>query len=149
MIKIVFATVTGNSEATANFLKQFLTDNGSMEVELVRAENMEAEHFVKEDTYIVVGSTWNLGEMNQFIIHIYQDLEKVDLNGVNMAFVGLGDRIYGEEHFCRSIIDFREKALTRGANELLDPLYIDGEPEPQFEGVVKEWAQTLLSKISV
>lgn len=147
MVKIIYATVTGNTETVVKHVESRLKGGGVSEIELIRGEAFEAEHFSNEDKYIVAASTWNLGEMNQFLEHIFEDLPKTDMKGVNMAFIGLGDKIYGEENFCMSVKSFKEVALKQGAVEIIDPLYIDGEPESQLDTVVDEWTDKLLEKL--
>ena len=146
MVKIIFATLTGNTERVATYVKEQLDTKGSS-AELHRAEDTQMSIFNKEDHFIIAASTWNLGEMNQFIQHLYDKLPDTDMSGVKMAFIGLGDKIYGEDHFCKAVIDFREVAIKQGVNEIVDMLYVDGEPEMVMDTEVKAWVDELIEKL--
>ncbi len=148
MLKIIYASVTGNTESVARYVYKKMQELYTIDdIEIVSADEVDVSIFNKEDIFIVATSTWNLGQMNQYLEGLYAQIEDSDLSEVKMAFIGLGDKVYGEEYFCRSMKDFRERAVEKGAKELVDALIIDGDPEPVSEKGVDEWVDDLKSKL--
>lgn len=148
MVNIIYASVTGNTERVASYVAEYLLQAGlGLETMLHRAEEIDGELFNTKDIYIVATSTWDMGQMNQFLESLYEEIPDLDLTGVKMAFIGLGDLIYGEENFCKAMDMIRSRALNSGAIEIIDALKLDGDPDDQLDSAVSEWCDELIQAL--
>ena len=148
MVKIIYASTTGNTEKVAKYIFEKLhCDEKVKGVEIFSAVDIDITVFSKENQYIVATSTWNVGQMNQSLEELYAQLDSADLTGVRMAFVGLGDTVYGEENFCKAMHDFKKKAIGEGAIEICDPLIIDGDPDRIEDIGVNEWVNVFIKNL--
>lgn len=149
MLKIIYASITGNTENICRKIFELIESKNVFEsVEIFSADEVDSTVFNKEDSFIIGTSTWNLGQMNQNLENLYDQIEKTDLSDVKIAFVGLGDSVYGEENYNKSMLDFRERAIKSGAKEICNPLKIDGDPSLVIDTEVTDWVSLFANSVS-
>lgn len=131
---VLYATLTGNSQLVAETAAEELDYECYDVMDFAPADLIKYEHLV------LVASTWGDGEHNplgeEFSIALEES--KQDLSGLNVSFLGLGDRSY--ENFCNSINMFKEQLLGMGAKQVAKIHKIDGYPDEEILAAACEWA---------
>ena len=109
LAKIVYASMTGNTEEIADIVAEAL-ENLGIEVEMEECTQVDASDFEDADICIVATYTYDDGELPDEIVDFYEDLKEVDLTGKIFGVCGSGDTFY--DYFCKSIDDFEAVFLT-------------------------------------
>ncbi|MDR2465590.1 MAG: flavodoxin [Streptococcaceae bacterium] len=122
LAKVVYASMTGNTEEIANIVGEALKKEG-VEVEVDECTSVDAKDFEDADICIVATYTYGDGELPDEIVDFYEDLEDVDLSGKTYGVVGSGDTFYDE--FCKSVDDFDAQFSLTGAKKGAENVKID------------------------
>ena len=80
LAKIVFASMTGNTEEIADIVADKLKELG-LEVDIDECTTVDAEEFLEADIAIVASYTYGDGELPDEIVDFYEDLASLDLTG--------------------------------------------------------------------
>ena len=80
LAKIVYASMTGNTEEIADIVSEAL-ENLDMEVEMNECTQVDADEFEDADICIVATYTYGDGELPDEIVDFYEDLQELDLSG--------------------------------------------------------------------
>lgn len=80
LAKIVYASMTGNTEACADIVADKLEELG-FEVELDECSSVDADEMADADLCIVGTYTYGDGELPDEIVDFYEELAEVDLSG--------------------------------------------------------------------
>ena len=112
LAKIVFASMTGNTEEIADIVADKLKELG-LEVDIDECTTVDAEEFLEADIAIVASYTYGDGELPDEIVDFYEDLASLDLTGKIYGVVGSGDTFYDE--FCKAVDDFDRAFAATGA----------------------------------
>lgn len=140
-VNILYGSMTGNSMKVAEYIhSHFQNTNIESDLALVAEQYTP---FESDTLYLIVTSTWVSGEPNPEFADMYESLQKEDLTGVSFALVGLGDRTYGEEQFCRAIDMTEARIIERGGKITMNTLKIDGNPDSVLNTDVRAWAETV------
>jgi flavodoxin len=138
MVKIIYASLTGNTEMVAERFSEFL-DDADIDSGLFPAEEVDNTIFLNDKYFVIAVSTWNDGQLNELFTDLYEGLLEVDLTGKRFAFIGLGDMNYGEHYYCKGMKDVRKRVLDNGGTEMIKPFYIDGDPAPVLDNEFQNW----------
>ena len=103
LAKIIYASMTGNTEEIADIVGQKLEELGH-DVEVYECTNAFASEFEDSDIAIVATYTYGDGELPDEFVDIYDDLAELDLSGKIYGVVGSGDTFY--DYFCKAVDDF-------------------------------------------
>ena len=103
LAKIVFASMTGNTEEIADIVADKLRDLG-LDVEVDECTTVDASDFLEADIAIVATYTYGDGELPDEMMDFYEDLADLNLNGKIYGVVCSGDTFYDE--FCKAVDDF-------------------------------------------
>ena len=122
LAKIVYASMTGNTEEIADIVAEAL-ENLGIEVEMEECTQFDASDFEDADICIVATYTYDDGELPDEIVDFYEDLKEVDLTGKIFGVCGSGDTFY--DYFCKSIDDFEAVFLTTGATQGATKVRVD------------------------
>ena len=112
LAKIVFASMTGNTEEIADIVADKLRDLG-LDVDVDECTTVDASDFLEADIAIVATYTYGDGELPDEMMDFYEDLADLNLNGKIYGVVGSGDTFY--DYFCHSVdefVDSLEKVLS-------------------------------------
>ena len=115
LAKIVFASMTGNTEEIADIVADKLRDLG-LDVD-VRCNDttVDASDFLEADIAIVATYTYGDGELPDEMMDFYEDLADLNLSGKIYGVVGSGDTFYDE--FCKAVDDFDRVFVSTGAEK--------------------------------
>lgn len=140
LAKIVYASMTGNTEEISEIIEDKLIDAG-LEVEREECSDVESDFFDDADICIVATYTYGDGDLPYEIEDFFEDLADEELTDKIFGVVGSGDTEYGE-YYCQSARDFVtqfEKAgATRGAELVCIEHNAEGEDLDLLQGFVDE-----------
>ncbi|AGM99070.1 flavodoxin [Streptococcus iniae] len=114
LAKIVYASMTGNTEEIADIVANKLQELGH-DVEIDECTSVDASDFEDADMAIVATYTYGDGDLPDEIVDFYEDLQDLDLSGKVFGVVGSGDTFY--DYFCKSVDEFEEQFVLTGASK--------------------------------
>ena len=142
LAKIVYASMTGNTEACADIVADKLEALG-FEVECDECSSVDASDFEDADLVIIGTYTYGDGELPDEIVDLYEDLEDVDLSGKIYGCFGSGDTFYDD--FCICVDMFEERLALTGATKGAELVRVDLSPEDEDEAHFEAFAEHLAS----
>lgn len=142
--KIVYASMTGNTEEIAEIVKENL-ERLAINVEINECTTVDAEVFLDTDIAIVATYTYGDGELPDEIVDFYEDLQKLNLAGKIYGVCGSGDTYY--DQFCKSVDDFDHVFGTTGALKGAKNVKVDLAVEDDDREKLKLFADSLAKKI--
>lgn len=128
---VVYGSTTGNTETVAEYVTKTLEDEGML-VDLKNVTDVSISNLGDGYDLVLFGSsTWGDDEieLQEDFQSLYDDLDQSNLTGKKVAVFGCGDSSY--THFCGAVDAIEEKVGQLGANLLVSPLKIDGDPEKE------------------
>jgi flavodoxin short chain len=143
LAKIVYASMTGNTEACADVVADKLEELG-FEVELDECSSVDADEMADADLCIVGTYTYGDGELPDEIVDFYEDLKDVDLSGKIYGVFGSGDTFYDD--FCLCVDMFDETFAMTGATKGAESVKVDLSPEDEDETALEAFAESLAAK---
>lgn len=140
LVKIVYASMTGNTEACADIVADKLEELG-FEVELDECTSVDADDMADADLCIVGTYTYGDGELPDEIVDFYEELAEVDLSGKIYGCFGSGDTFYDD--FCICVDMFEAQFEKTGATKGAELVRVDLSPEDEDEAHLEAFAETL------
>lgn len=128
LAKIVYATMTGNTEGISEILEEKFTDKG-IDVERVEVDDADDDFFDDADICVVATYTYNDGELPFDFEDFYEELPDADLEGKVFGVVGTGDSELYPDYFCSAADDFAEAFSKTGAKKGADVVKIENEAD--------------------
>lgn len=145
LAKIVYASLTGNTEEIADIVAESL-ENLDLEVEIDECTDVDAEDFLEADICIVATYTYGDGDLPDEIVDFYEDLLDLDLSGKIFGVVGSGDTFYGDM-YCRSVDQFEEAFLKTGAKKGADSVKVEMDAEEEDIERLEQFAKTIAGNL--
>ncbi|MCI0130282.1 MULTISPECIES: flavodoxin [Enterococcaceae] len=145
LVKIVYASMTGNTEGISEIIEDQFIDAG-LEVEREECTDVDPDFFEDADICIVATYTYGDGELPFEIEDFFADLEEEDLEDKLFGVVGSGDTEYGE-YFCQSARDFVEQFKKTGATEGAEMVEIENEADGEDTERLQAFVDQLVSKV--
>jgi flavodoxin short chain len=142
LAKIVYASMTGNTEEIADVVAEAL-ENLSIEVEINECTQVDADEFEDADICIVATYTYGDGELPDEIVDFYEDLQDLDLSGKTFGVCGSGDTFYDD--FCKSVDDFEEAFNKTGASKGAESVKVDLAAEEEDIQKLEAFAKTIVA----
>lgn len=144
LAKIVYASLTGNTEEIADIVAEALEEQ-DIEVEIEECTQVDATDFADADICIVATYTYDEGDLPDDIVDFYEELKEVDLTGKIYGVVGSGDTFY--EFYCKSVDDFEAVFEKTGATKGAEAVKVDLAAEEEDIIKLEAFAKTIASKI--
>ncbi|MBZ2148516.1 flavodoxin [Streptococcus gordonii] len=145
LAKIVFASMTGNTEEIADIVADKLRDLG-LDVDVDECTTVDASDFLEADIAIVASYTYGDGELPDEIMDFYEDLADLDLSDKIYGVVGSGDTFYDE--FCKAVDDFDAVFASTGATKGAENVKVDLAAEEDDIENLENFAASLAAKVS-
>ncbi|MVX58218.1 flavodoxin [Streptococcus danieliae] len=145
LAKIVYASMTGNTEEIADIVADKLRDLG-VDVAIDECTMVEAEGFLEADVAIVASYTYGDGELPDEIVDFYEDLKDVNLEGKYYGVVGSGDTFYDE--FCKAVDDFDQVFAEIGAEKISESVKVDLAAEDEDIENLEKFAEEIAAKLA-
>lgn len=147
-VKIIYTSLTGNTQEAVDVLTDSLNDLGA-EVEVLDSEDgTEVDDFFTDaDAYVLASySDGDNGELPDGIIDFSDDLDGYDLSGKKVVVIGTGDSSYDE--FCGAV-DILEKQVQDDNATLIAPsLKIENAPDDDAIADLEELAHKLMTEVT-
>lgn len=140
LAKIVYASMTGNTEEIADIVAEAL-ENLNLDVEINECTSVDAEDFEDADICIVATYTYGDGELPDEIVDFYEDLQELDLSGKIFGVVGSGDTFY--EYYCKSVDDFEAAFAKTGATKGAESVKVELNAEEADIDNLEAFAKTI------
>ena len=144
LAKIVFASMTGNTEEIADIVADKLIEL-DVDVEVDECTTVDAEDFLEADIAIVATYTYGDGELPDEMMDFYEDLSSLDLSGKVYGVVGSGDTFYDE--FCKAVDDFDAAFAATGATKGAESVKVDLSAEDDDIARLEAFAEGLVNKV--
>ncbi|KXT77041.1 Flavodoxin [Streptococcus sp. DD10] len=144
LAKIVFASMTGNTEEIADIVADKLREEG-LDVDVDECTTVDAEDFLEADVTIVATYTYGDGELPDEIVDFYEDLAGLDLSGKIYGVVGSGDTFYDE--FCKSVDEFDLVFAGTGAEKGSENVKVDLSAEEEDIERLEAFAEEIAAKV--
>lgn len=144
LAKIVFASMTGNTEEIADIVADKLRDLG-LDVDVDECTTVDASDFLEADIAIVATYTYGDGELPDEMMDFYEDLSSLDLSGKVYGVVGSGDTFYDE--FCKAVDDFDAAFAATGALKGAESVKVDLSAEDDDIARLEAFAEGLVNKV--
>ncbi|EJR1031380.1 flavodoxin [Enterococcus faecalis] len=140
LAKIVYASMTGNTEEIADIVAEAFEDL-ELEVEIDECTQVDATDFEDADICVVATYTYGDGDLPDEIVDFYEDLQEIDLSGKIFGVCGSGDTFYDD--FCKSVDDFEAVFTKIGAKKGADSVKVDLAAEEDDIQRLEEFAKKL------
>ena len=144
LAKIVYASMTGNTEEIADIVAEAF-ENMDIEVEINECTQVDADEFEEADICVVATYTYDDGDLPDEIVDFYEDLQELDLLGKIYGVCGSGDTFYDE--FCKSVDDFDTAFAKTGASKGAENVKVDLNAEEEDIENLEAFAKELVAKI--
>ena len=144
LAKIVYASMTGNTEEIADIVAKKLEELGHT-VDVDECTTVDAADFEDADICIVATYTYGDGELPDEIVDFYEELEEEDLSGKIYGALGSGDTFY--DKFCQSVLDFDEQFAKTGATKGAENVLVDLNAEEEDVKNIEAFAKSLVEKL--
>ncbi|HEL1765769.1 TPA: flavodoxin [Streptococcus suis] len=147
LAKIVYASMTGNTEEIADIVASKLEELG-LEVQVHECTTIETEEILDADLIVVASYTYSYGgdgELPDEIVDFYADLADLDLTGKVYGVCGSGDTFYDD--FCSAVGDFDVMLGSRGATKGAENVKVDLAAEDEDIVNLEQFATDLVAKL--
>ena len=145
LAKIVYASLTGNTEEIADIVSEAL-ENLDIEVDMAECTEVDADEFNDADLCIVASYTYGDGDLPDEIQDFYDDLQELDLTGKIFGVVGSGDTFY--DYFCKAVDDFEAQFALTGATKGAESVKVDLSADDEDIQKLEAFAQAISQKVN-
>lgn len=145
LVKIVYASMTGNTEEISEILESTIQEAG-FDVEREECSEVEVDFFDDADACVIATYTYGDGELPFEFEDFFDELEDKDLSGKIFGVVGSGDKEYGDL-YCKSAHDFVEALEKTGAEKAAETVEIENNAEEEDIEALKKFVQQLAAKL--
>ncbi|MBG9769974.1 flavodoxin [Bacillus vallismortis] len=146
-ILLVYATMSGNTEAMADLIEKGLQE---AEAEADRYEVMDIDdaQLFNDYDHIMMGTyTWGDGDLPDEFLDLAEDMDEIDFSGKTCAVFGSGDTAY--EFFCGAVDTLEAKIKERGGEIVLPSVKIENNPEGEEEQELMEFGRQFAKKSGI
>ncbi|MGY3766626.1 flavodoxin [Vagococcus vulneris] len=145
LVKIVYASMTGNTEEISEIIEDKFVDEG-LDVEREECSDVDSDFFDDADVCVIATYTYGDGDLPFEFEDFFSDLPDEDLTGKIYGVVGSGDTEYGE-FYCQSARDFIEQFEKTGAKRGAELVCIEHNAEDEdydlLQGFVDELTEAV------
>lgn len=114
-IALFFGSTTGNTEDIADKIRENL---GTDKVDVFNVADDSVSLMLDYETVICGIPTWDYGELQADWEDIWEEIDVLDLSGIQMAFFGCGDQIGYPEWYQDAMGLLHDKCIGLGAKAI-------------------------------
>ncbi|MFD0896590.1 flavodoxin [Loigolactobacillus binensis] len=144
LAKIVYATMTGNTEGISEILEQAFKDEG-LDVERVESDDADDDFFDDADICVVATYTYNDGEVPFDFEDFHDSLSDQDLSGKVFGVAGTGDSELYPDAFCKAADLFEEAFAATGAKKGSATVKVENEADDDDATRLKAFVKELVA----
>lgn len=137
-IKLVYASLTGNTEMLSDLIIEKFEEEKGLEIEKLFIEDMVDFDFLDDaDAFIIATYTYGEGDLPEEMEEFFEALGEKDFSGKTYGVIGTGDTVY--EQFCVCVDQFDDQIAKTGATNPTQNLKIEIEAgsDEDFENIDK------------
>lgn len=137
-IKLVYASLTGNTEMLSDLIIEKFEAEKGIEIEKLFIEDMVDFDFLDDaDAFIIATYTYGEGELPEEMEEFFEALGEKDFSGKIYGVIGTGDTVY--EQYCVCVDQFNEQIAQTGATNPTQNLKIEieADTDEDFENIDK------------
>lgn len=142
LAKIVYASMTGNTEEISEIIEEKLEDEG-IEIQREECSDVDSDFFEDADICIIATYTYGDGDLPFEFEDFFEDLKEENLTDKVFGVVGSGDKEYGE-YYCQSARDFVEQFKLTGAKQGAELVCIENNAEDGDIDLLQKFVEDLL-----
>lgn len=143
-ILIIFGSTSGNTELIVDHIAALLRALGH-EVELKPGETttFNQDATADHDLTILASPTYGHGALQEYMVHINQQVATANNQGHKFAVIGLGDPKYDRNYNIESAIILENSVKKSGGELIIESLKINKSPIPHLKSTVETWVSEL------
>ena len=137
-IKLVYASLTGNTEMLSDLIIEKFEEEKGIEIEKLFIEDMVDFDFLDDaDAFIIATYTYGEGDLPEEMEEFFEALGEKDFSGKTYGVIGTGDTVY--EQFCVCVDQFDDQIAKTGATNPTQNLKIEieADSDEDFENIDK------------
>lgn len=137
-IKLVYASLTGNTEMLSDLIIEKFEEQKDLEIEKLFIEDMVDYDFLDDaDAFIVATYTYGEGDLPEEMEEFFEEIGQKDYSGKIYGVIGTGDTIY--EQYCVCVDQFNDQIAKTGATNPTENLKIEieADTDEDFENIDK------------
>ena len=137
-IKLVYASLTGNTEMLSDLIIEKFEEEKGLEIEKLFIEDMVDFDFLDDaDAFIIATYTYGEGDLPEEMEEFFEALGEKDFSGKTYGVIGTGDTVY--EQFCVCVDQFDDQIAKTGATNPTQNLKIEieADSDEDFENIDK------------
>ena len=137
-IKLVYASLTGNTEMLSDLIIEKFEEEKGLEIEKLFIEDMVDFDFLDDaDAFIIATYTYGEGDLPEDMEEFFEALGEKDFSGKTYGVIGTGDTVY--EQFCVCVDQFDDQIAKTGATNPTQNLKIEieADSDEDFENIDK------------
>lgn len=137
-INLVYASLTGNTEALCELIVEKFKDEKDIDVTMHLVEDMDDFTILEEsDAFIVATYTYGEGDLPDEMEEFFEEIPNMNLQGKIYGVIGTGDTVY--EQYCVCVDQFDEQIKKTGAVNPTSNLKIEieADSDEDFENIDK------------
>lgn len=127
-IKLVYASLTGNTEMLSDLIIEKFEEEKGLEIEKLFIEDMVDFDFLDDaDAFIIATYTYGEGDLPEEMEEFFEALGEKNFSGKTYGVIGTGDTVY--EQFCVCVDQFNDQIAKTGAINPTQNLKIEIEAD--------------------
>lgn len=137
-IKLVYASLTGNTEMLSDLIIEKFEEQKGIEIEKLFIEDMVDYDILDDaDAFIVATYTYGEGDLPEEMEEFFEEIGQKDYSGKVYGVIGTGDTIY--EQYCVCVDQFNDQIAKTGATNPTENLKIEieADTDEDFENIDK------------
>lgn len=147
LVKIVYASSTGNTEGISENIEEAFEELG-LEVEREEVGDVDSDFFEDADIMIVATFTDGDGEIPFDFEDFYEEISDENLERKLFAVIGSGDSELYPDYFCQAAFSFEEALTKTGATKAYETLTIENDAESDDIENINTLAKSVVAKLS-
>ncbi|MDR3127966.1 MAG: flavodoxin [Bifidobacteriaceae bacterium] len=140
--KIIYASLTGNTEEIAKATKENLETAG-IEVTIDEIDSSSPSDFNDFDIAIIASYTYGDGDLPDEAVDFYDELQELDLSNKKYGVLGSGDTSYGN-NFCKAVELFEEAFAKTGATKGAPGVKVEFDPDDEDLENIKKFTDAII-----
>ncbi len=145
-ITVIYATGSGNAELIAQSVHQGIIDAG-INSHLHRAEQFPLDKITEHKNLILICSTWNVGQLQDYMVPLYKHMSELKLPRHQIAVIGLGDSV-NYDIFCGAADILQGLVEKTGAKQIGKTIKVDGPPHARLDEF-RVWGKNIAAEFSL
>lgn len=143
--KIVYASMTGNTEEIADIFGETLEKHG-IEVDIEECVTVSPEDLLDYDICLVGAYTYDFGEIPDEFVDFYEEMAEVDFSGKICASFGSGDTFYDD--YCLLVDFIQTRFKEQGGTIAGEGIKVDLDPDTDDIAAIETLCEAIVDQVN-